>query len=169
MISLAQLNALDRAGFVAAIGHVFEHTPWLADATWERRPFQSVEHLHAELCRTLRQASRTQQLALIQEHPDLAGRLAQENRLTVQSTQEQASAGLDRLTSEELAAFQALNHAYRERFSIPFIICARLNQKSAIVEAMRRRLEQSPEDEFRTALDEIEKIARLRLLDSVSE
>ncbi len=162
---ISELNALDRVAFTAALGHLFEHSPWVAEETWARRPFRDGAHLHTELCATMRAASRERQFALICAHPDLAGRLAQQNKLTTESRREQAGAGLDRLTAAELAELQRLNDAYRMRFGFPFVICARLNAKDAIVAAMRTRLEHSPEEEFQTALDEIEKIAQLRLSD----
>jgi 2-oxo-4-hydroxy-4-carboxy-5-ureidoimidazoline decarboxylase len=165
MPSLAELNALDRAAFTATLGHLFEHSSWVAEDTWARRPFRDAQHLHTELCAAMRAATRDRQLALIRAHPDLAGRLAQQNKLTAASTREQASAGLTTLTADELAEFQKLNDAYRARFGFPFIICARLNAKDAILDAMRARLEHSPEAEFQAALAEIEKIARLRLDD----
>ncbi|HEY1110878.1 MAG TPA: 2-oxo-4-hydroxy-4-carboxy-5-ureidoimidazoline decarboxylase [Opitutaceae bacterium] len=167
MPNVAALNTLDRAGFVAALGHLFEHSPWVAEDTWPRRPFRDEAHLHAELCATMRGADRARQLALIRAHPDLAGRLAQQRQLTAESTREQASAGLDALTAEELASFQALNDRYGQRFEFPFIICARLNAKSAILGAMQSRIAHDAETEFATALAEIEKIARLRLTDVV--
>lgn len=156
---------MERAAFTGALGHLFEHSPWVAEQTWPRRPFRDTAHLHAELCSTMRAAPREQQLALIRAHPDLAGRLAQQRKLTADSTREQASAGLNALTADELAAFQKLNDAYRARFGFPFIICARLNAKEAIVGAMQARVTHDPEIEFRTALGEIEKIAGLRLED----
>ena len=165
MPTLAQLNSSDRAAFAAALGHLFEHSPWVADETWPRRPFRNAAHLHAELCATMRAAPRDRQLALIRAHPDLAGRLAQQNKLTAESTREQASAGLHALSEMELADFQRLNAAYVARFGFPFVICARLSHKAAILAAMQSRLANSPDAEFATALGEIEKIARLRLDD----
>ncbi len=165
MPTLAELNALDRAAFVARLGHLFEHSPWVADETWPQRPFRDADHLHAALCATMRAAGRDRQLALIRAHPDLAGRLAQQNRLTAESTREQAAAGLDQLAAEEIARIQTLNAAYLERFGFPFIICARLNHKSAILAAMEARRHHDADTEFATALGEIEKIARLRLND----
>jgi 2-oxo-4-hydroxy-4-carboxy-5-ureidoimidazoline decarboxylase len=150
---------------VTALGHLFEHSPWVAEETWPKRPFQNAAELHAQLCASMRAAPKERQLDLINAHPDLAGRLAQQNKLTAESTREQATAGLNRLTDGELAEFQRLNTAYRERFGFPFIICARLNAKDAILDAMRTRSNNSPDDEFQTALGEIEKIARLRLND----
>lgn len=165
MPTLDELNALDRSAFTAALGHLFEHSPWVAEAAWERRPFRDAAHLHAELCAVMRAAPRERQVALIRAHPDLAGRLAQQQKLTAESTLEQASAGLNALRAEELAEFQKLNDTYRSRFGFPFIICARLNAKEAIVAAMQVRTQNSVEQEFQTALGEIEKIARIRLGD----
>ena len=164
-MTLAELNLLDRTAFTAALGHLFEHSPWVAEETWGRRPFADAAQLHAALCATLRGATLERQLALIRAHPDLAGRLARQRQLTAESTREQASAGLDRLTDAEMAEFQRLNDTYRTRFGFPFIICARLNAKDAIVTAMRIRVENTPADEHAAALAEIEKIAWLRLSD----
>lgn len=165
MPTLDELNVLDLSAFAAALGHLFEHSPWVAEAAWERRPFRDAAHLHAELCAVMRAAPRERQVALIRAHPDLAGRLAQQQKLTAESTLEQASAGLNALRAEELAEFQKLNDTYRSRFGFPFIICARLNAKEAIVAAMQVRTQNSVEQEFQTALGEIEKIARIRLGD----
>jgi 2-oxo-4-hydroxy-4-carboxy-5-ureidoimidazoline decarboxylase len=165
MHTVIELNSLDRTAFTAALGHLFEHSPWVAEGTWVRRPFRDATHLHAELCATMRGAKPERQLALIRAHPDLAGRLARQQRLTAESNREQASAGLNELTAAELATFQQLNDTYRARFGFPFIICARLNAKETIIAAMRTRIASSPETEFQAALGEIEKIAQLRLND----
>lgn len=168
MQKLDQLNACDRSAFTAALGHLFEHSPWVADETWPKRPFPTIEALHSALCATMRAASRDRQLALIRAHPDLAGRLAQQRQLTAESTREQASAGLDQLTEAQLAEFTRLNAEYQVKFGFPFVICARLNARDAILAAMKTRLGSSAATEFATALGEIEKIARLRLQDAVT-
>ena len=167
MSSLAELNQVDQATFTAALGHLFEHSPWVAEETWPKRPFRDATRLHAELCATMQDATPARQLALIQAHPELAGRLARQNQLSKESTNEQATAGLNRLSDAELAEFQALNDRYRAKFGFPFIICARLNAKDAILAAMRARLPHSPATEHAAALAEIEKIAWLRLNDSL--
>jgi 2-oxo-4-hydroxy-4-carboxy-5-ureidoimidazoline decarboxylase len=164
-ISLDSLNASDQAAFTAALGHLFEHSPWVAAETWPKRPFRDAAHLHAELCATMQHAAPERQLALIRAHPDLAGRLARQNQLTKESTNEQATAGLNRLSEAELAEFQKLNDSYRAKFGFPFIICARLNAKDAILAAMRARLPNPPAAEHAAALAEIKKIAWLRLND----
>ena len=109
----------------------------------------------------------SQKLALIRGHPDLVGRAALAGTLTRESTKEQASAGLSQLTAEEIAAFQKYNAAYREKFGFPFVICARLNRKEPILAGFERRLHNSPEQEVAAALDEIFKIAELRLRDLI--
>lgn len=167
MPSLVHLNSADKADFTASLGHLFEHSPWVAEETWPKRPFASAEALHAALCAVMRSAPRERQLGLIRAHPDLAGRLALQKKLTADSTREQASAGLDRLTDAELAEFTRQNDSYRAKFGFPFIICARLNAKDAILAAMRARLSNTPDTEFATALGEIEKIAWLRLQDAL--
>jgi 2-oxo-4-hydroxy-4-carboxy-5-ureidoimidazoline decarboxylase len=169
MPSLSELNRADRAPFTAALGRLFEHAPWVAEETWPRRPFRDAAHFHAELCATMRGASRERQVELIRAHPDLAGWLALAGKVTADSSREQASAGLDRLSAAELAAFQKLNDAYRARFGFPFIICARLNDHGAILRAMQTRLPHPIAQEFDAALAEIEKIARLRLDDALAK
>ena len=160
--SVADLNTCDRAAFVSALGGLFEHSPWVAEEAFARRPFRDAVHLHAELCAAMRAAPAERQRALIRAHPDLAQRL---EGLTAASQREQSGAGLDRLADAEQAEFRELNTAYRARFGFPFVICARLNAKEAILGAMRARLLHSPEAEFAGALAEIEKIAWLRLGD----
>jgi OHCU decarboxylase len=168
-VTIQSLNASNRAAFTAALGHLFEHSPWVADQAWLRRPFRDAAQLHAALCATMRAAPPEWQLELIRAHPDLAGRLAQQNKLTAESTREQAGAGLDALSAAELAEFTRLNDAYQAQFGFPFIICARLNAKDAILAAMRERLGHNPAAERDTALTEIEKIAWLRLQDKLQK
>lgn len=164
-LNLAQLNGLPREEFVRIVGPVFEHSPWIAEVTWSQRPFASVEQLHTALCETVRAAGEERQLALIRAHPDLVGKLALAGQLTKESTGEQASAGLDRLSPEEVALFQQNNTAYQAKFGFPFVICARLNKKEAILNGFEIRLQNSREQEVRAALGEIFKIAELRLRD----
>lgn len=167
MPTIVEINSANRGAFTAALGHLFEHSPWVAKDTWVKRPFRDAAHLHGEMCATMRGAARERQLALIRAHPDLAGRLALQNKLTAESTHEQATAGLNQLSAAELTEFQRLNGGFLERFGFPFIICARLSNKAAILTAMQLRVTNSPEQEFQTALGEIEKIAMLRLNDLV--
>ncbi len=168
-MNLATLNALDQPAFTAALGAVFEHSPWIAERTWASRPFASLTDLHAALCRTLDAASPNEQLALIQAHPDLAGRAAQHGTLTPASANEQATADLDRLSDEEQATFNRYNAIYREKFGFPFVICVRDNHKATILAGFRDRIPNSYDAEKAIALREITRIAWLRLSDMISE
>lgn len=165
--SIEDLNALDQKAFAAVIGPVFEHSPWIADMTWKNKPFANLESLHRALCETVENAGEAKQLDLIRAHPDLVGRAALAGTLTAASTAEQSSAGLNKLTEGEILAFQLFNELYREKFEFPFVICARLNKKEAILKAFPVRLENSRRQEIKTALEEIYKIAWLRLADVV--
>ncbi len=163
MLKLAEVNALDPELFTIQIRPVFEHSPWVAARTAKARPFGSRAELHAALCRTVRQASEDEKLALIRAHPDLVGAAV----LTNESRAEQKSAGLTDLSPEEIERFRDFNRRYREKFGFPFVICARLNKKDAILKAFPTRLENSREQEIETALGEIFKIAELRLHDLI--
>ena len=164
-MTLTELNSLSREEFVRVVGPMFEHSPWIAEAAWAKRPFASAKQLHKALCETVRNAGEEKQLALIRAHPDLVGKLALAGQLTKESTGEQASAGLSQLTPEEIGLFQSNNSAYKTKFGFPFIICARLNKKKAILNGFKVRLQNSREQEIKTALEEIFKIAELRLRD----
>src|SRR6266404_9873109 len=163
MPKLAELNALGGAEFTRIVGPVFEHSPWVAARTAAQRPFSSCEALHAALVATVSKATDDEKLALIRAHPDLIG----DAHLTVASQAEQASAGLLNATGEEATRFREYNRQYRARFGFPFVICARLNKKEAIARAFPVRLQNSREQEMETALQEISKIAELRLQDLV--
>jgi 2-oxo-4-hydroxy-4-carboxy-5-ureidoimidazoline decarboxylase len=147
------------AAFVARYGGVFERSPWVARAAWPRAPFASVDALHD----AVRAAPRDDQLALIRAHPELAGREAAAGELTDASTREQASAGLDRLTASELERWRALNREYFDRFGFPLVVCVREHTRDSILAWAQERLDNDVDAEIEIALEEIAKIARLRL------
>jgi 2-oxo-4-hydroxy-4-carboxy-5-ureidoimidazoline decarboxylase len=167
-ITLDTLNAADRDAFTAAIGEVMELAPWVADAVYAARPFASLAALFQAMTDAVRNAGDERQRALIAGHPDLAGKAAREGKLTVDSTAEQAAAALDRLSEEEFATFHRLNDAYRAKFGMPFIICVRRHGKESILRQFEQRLANDVPSERRTALEEIFRIAALRLDQRVS-
>lgn len=168
-LTMDEVNALGRDEFIRVFGGVFEHSPWVAEMAWAARPFASLDFLHRRMCETVALAGGEKQLLLIRAHPDLVGRAALAGTLTAASTQEQRAAGLDCLSEEEVTTFQNLNRQYHEQFGFPFIICARLNKKEAILAAFPLRLKNAREEEIRAALEEIYKIARLRLADLIQD
>lgn len=162
-LTLEQLSSLNCEAFTAHLAGVFEHSPWVAERAWSARPFPDLHALHAALLQEMVRAGGWDKLCLVRAHPDLAGREARAGTLTAESTDEQKSAGLDACTPEELARIGELNAAYRRRFGFPFIIAVRGRTRHAIMNAMAERLGNDWESEFRNALREIGRIARLRL------
>jgi 2-oxo-4-hydroxy-4-carboxy-5-ureidoimidazoline decarboxylase len=163
---LAALNALDDEAFVAMLGAVFEHSPWVASAALAGRPFASVAELHSTMMAAVLNAEPARQLALLRAHPELA----RPAPLTAASTAEQGGMGLDRLAADEAAAFSALNSAYRARFGFPFIIAVRgQRDRAAIRIALSDRIGHTPEQEMAAALAEVAKITRFRLDDLIKD
>ncbi len=163
--TLAKLSHFEPAEFVRRVGPVFEHSPWIAARVVDRRPFASIDALHSAMCGVVREATADEQLALIRAHPDLVGRAG----LTAESRGEQAAAGLTDLSPDEVALFDRYNREYKTRFGFPFVICARLNKKDAILSAFPIRLQNSAAQERAAALEEIYKIARNRLAALIPE
>jgi 2-oxo-4-hydroxy-4-carboxy-5-ureidoimidazoline decarboxylase len=157
------LDALDRTAFLALVGPVFEHSPWVAERAWAARPFHGVEGLHRAMMQVVADASLDEQLALLRAHPDLAGKAARAGTMTADSTREQAGAGLDRMSDAEYARFDRLNGAYRDKFGFPFIIAVRRHTKASILAAYERRLANDRDSEIKAALAEVGFITRLRL------
>lgn len=161
-------SGLDRTQFVALYGRVYEHSLWIAEAAWSlglTPRHDTVEGLHEALAAIVDAAPRARQLALLNAHPDLAGRLALRGELTAESTSEQASAGLDQCSPDEFRRFTALNEAYRGKFPFPFIMAVKGKSRVEILQAFEQRLNQDADTEFRTALDQVHRIALLRLRD----
>jgi 2-oxo-4-hydroxy-4-carboxy-5-ureidoimidazoline decarboxylase len=158
---------MDQLIFVSIFGSVYEHSSWVAEAAWQHRPFASLDGLHTAMDNAVQGADYRRQMTLIKAHPELAGRLAGSGQLTAESRSEQAQAGLNSLSENLTKRMLELNSSYQRKFGFPFIICARLNNAATILEAMEDRLTNSGETEFKTALQEISKIARLRLADII--
>jgi 2-oxo-4-hydroxy-4-carboxy-5-ureidoimidazoline decarboxylase len=166
-MSIGQLNGLDCAAFVASLGAIYEHSPWVAEQAWLQRPFASVDGLHAAMQAAVISAATERQLELIRAHPELLGKLAAAE-LTEASRGEQASAGLDRCTAAERSRLQALNQTYREQFGFPFVVAVRGLNWGDIITRIEERLQHQPGPETLIALEQIGRIARFRLADAVT-
>lgn len=161
-----QPSRLTRAAFLALYGPVYEHSPWIAEAVFDSgltEDHQTAEGLQAAMAAVVEEALPDRQLALLRAHPDLAGRLAIGGELTAQSAAEQAGAGLGACSPAEFQRFTALNEAYKAKFGFPFIMAVKGRSRAEILAAFERRIGNDPAVEFRTALDEVHKIALLRL------
>jgi len=163
MFDIATVNRMDRDAFVQAFGGVFEHSPWIAERAWSAKPFDGPEALHDAMIDVVRDASSEEKRRLLNAHPELAGKEARQRAMTQDSTAEQGSAGLDRMSGEDFDRFDRLNAAYREKFGFPFIIAVRGRNKQEIVTAFERRLANEPGAELDAALGEIAAITRMRM------
>jgi len=172
MINTNPPSKMEKDVFLKAFGGVFEHSQWVAERTFEAElgpANDTALGLHAAMAVQFRLAGHEEKLSVLNAHPDLAGKLAAAKRLTVASTNEQASAGLDALTDAEREQFTELNETYKAKFNFPFIIAVKGLRKAQILEAFKTRIDNSLAGEFETACRQVERIARLRLNDLLPE
>ncbi|WP_374764766.1 2-oxo-4-hydroxy-4-carboxy-5-ureidoimidazoline decarboxylase [Yunchengibacter salinarum] len=162
----AKPSTMTSETFLATYGGIYEHSPWVAEAAWAARKgteLDRAEGLFAAMRSAVDLADRAAQMTLICAHPDLAGKVGLAADLTDHSRREQQGAGLDRCTAEEYEAFQSLNTAYKERFGFPFIIAVKGHDRASILDAFRSRVTHDAETEFKTAIEQIHRIAAFRL------
>jgi 2-oxo-4-hydroxy-4-carboxy-5-ureidoimidazoline decarboxylase len=162
-VDMAPINAMDQTAFVQKFGGIFENSPWVAEKAWEKRPFATLNEMHAAMVAVAKYAPATAQLALLQSHPDLAGKEAQAGTMTASSVSEQAGAGLNALSHDEMTQISDLNAAYKKKFGFPFIIAVRMHTKEGILFEFNRRLQNDTQTEFANDLQNVYVITRLRL------
>lgn len=163
--NLDQLNRVSKDAFVAALSGIFEHSLWVPETAANERPFASIAALHRRMCDIVETAGEAKQLALINAHPELAGKAAVRGELTAESTREQSGAGLDQCTQQEFDKLLQLNAAYRDKFGFPFILAVRGYDRHGIIANFEARVSHTRADELRASLDQIYRIARFRLDD----
>lgn len=159
--TIADLNDLDDDAFVDELSSVYEHSPWVAERVVPARPFDTVADLHTHMAEVVREAPEEKQLKLLRAHPDLG----EQTEMTDASEAEQSAAGLDELGPEQYERFQRLNEQYRSRFEFPFIMAVKGASPDEIQAAMEARVDSDETTELRTALEQVNEIARLRLDD----
>ncbi len=162
-LAIDEINHRSDSQFIELLGSVFEHSPWVAELVVPLRPFESRDELHQSMAHAVRQAPAVQRMELLCRHPELAGKEANAGTLTDDSKHEQAAAGLNQCSKQELEKIASLNLAYREKFHFPFIIAVTGLNKHQIIEAMEQRLANNEDVEFDSAIAEVEKIARIRI------
>ncbi|MGY3534019.1 2-oxo-4-hydroxy-4-carboxy-5-ureidoimidazoline decarboxylase [Bradyrhizobium sp. USDA 4452] len=168
MTTLIGLNNASRNDFVAALANVFEHSPWIAEQVAMDRPYAGIAQLFTAMKAAVERAPAELQLALIKAHPDLADKTQRAAGLTDDSFAEQNGAGLDRLSDAEHEAFQRVNNAYRAKFGFPYIVCVRRHTKDSILRNFERRLPNDIAVEIKNSVEEIFRIAALRLDQTVT-
>jgi 2-oxo-4-hydroxy-4-carboxy-5-ureidoimidazoline decarboxylase len=162
-LTLDELNRMDERAFVAALGGIYEHSPWVAAGAAAVRPFTSVDALAASMAAVVAGAGEARQLALIRAHPELAGKAMVRKELTAESTGEQSGAGLTDCSPAEFARLTDLNARYNAKFGIPFILAVKGYDRAGVIAEFARRVERDRAEEFAESLRQIDRIARLRL------
>lgn len=163
-VRLEEANALGEREFVERFGAVFEHSPWVAKRAWQKKPFRTLDSLHAAMMQSVAEAKKDEQLALVRAHPELAGKEAKQDALTADSSSEQGRLGFLQLSREEFEAMARLNQRYRERHGFPCVVALRLHAtRDSVVAEMSRRIEDDSEAELKAALEQIGHITRGRL------
>jgi OHCU decarboxylase len=158
-MNIDELNHLSQPEFVERLGWIFEGSPWVAERAWGHGPFATIGALHAAMVAEVEHASTDEQLALLRAHPDLGARV----KMSSASAGEQSGAGLEHLTAEETAELLRLNSGYRDEYGFPFLLAVKGLTKNDILKSLRERAGGAREGEFRTALDQVFRIARFRL------
>ena len=161
--TLSELNALSKSDFVAQLSNIFEYSPWIAEQAASFRPFAGIVQLFDAMKAAVDHAPPELRLALIKAHPDLADKTQRAVGLTAESNAEQNSAGLDRLSDAEYEAFERVNNAYRAKFGFPYIVCVRRQTRDSILRDFEHRLPNDAKTETQRSIEEIFRIAALRL------
>src|ERR1700716_3447311 len=161
--TLTDLNTCSKADFVGALANIFEYSPWIAEQAASARPFAGVNQLFAAMKAAVDRATPELRLALIKAHPDLANKTQRAAGLTAESSAEQNSVGLDRLSDAEYEAFERFNNPYRANFGFPYILCVRRHTRDSILHDFERRLPNDAKTETQKSIEEICRIPALRL------
>ena len=162
-LDIAKLNELAAGDFAAALGHIFEHSPWIAVEAAKRRPFADADALHTAMMDALLARPHDEQIAFLRLHPRLSPRSMRNRAIALESLAEQTSAGLGRVDEDTAEKLDALNDRYEKKFGFPFIIAARQNTIETIIAALERRLPRDVDTEAAEALSQIATITRIRL------
>tara|TARA_B110000879_G_scaffold48724_1_gene68775 strand:- start:35 stop:556 length:522 start_codon:yes stop_codon:yes gene_type:complete len=153
--------------FLKTFENLYEHSPWFVEKSLPLvladEKYNSLEKFHGLLSNIMLDADSDLQDNLIVAHPTLAGKKAQNNELTDFSTTEQKSAGLSDCSDSEIELFESLNKEYFAKFDFPFIMAVKEKNKSEVIAQFKERKENSRNQERSNALDEINKIAWLRI------
>jgi len=172
--TVAELLSKPREDIMEALGGLYEHSPWAAEgflestSAEERSKLSTVTELAEALKVVVDNAPRENQLELLRAHPDLAAKVEKLKTLTADSQTEQNSAGLQSLVGDELVAFTAMNESYKTKFGFPFILAVRNASKDTVLSALRGRLNNPQQQEFATAIEQVHKIAWMRLLSKIN-
>ncbi|XP_038635913.1 2-oxo-4-hydroxy-4-carboxy-5-ureidoimidazoline decarboxylase-like [Scyliorhinus canicula] len=168
-MEMRTVNSMNYEQFLDMFGNVIEKCPLIAAAVWTGRPFSSLSALEKNIGDFIDSLPRSGKEGILRCHPDLAGRELLRGTLSPDSQGEQSQAGLTSLTQAQRSQLSELNASYKSRFNFPFVICVRMNDRETIIQQLRSRISNSPEQELQIGIQEVKKICHLRLLDISSQ
>ena len=159
MNSIDKVNKLSKSDFISIFGNVFEKTEWIAQKSYDSKPYKNFEELFSKMMEVFENSNKESHIKILNAHPDLAI----EKRLTEDSKNEQQNASLNQCTNEEFLEFKKLNEEYKKKFTFPFIIAVKGKNKEEILNSFRQRITNNINLEFEEAKKQVKKIASFRL------
>ena len=159
---LNKINKLSQTEFTEVFGNIFENASWISEKLYKEKPFVNFRDLSKKMLNIFNSTNNENKLKILNSHPDLADK-TKINSLTQESNQEQSNAGLDRCTEEEFNEFKNLNIEYKKKFGFPFILAVKKKSKIEILDNFRKRILSDKKIEFNNAIEQVKKIAILRL------
>ena len=162
MSTINKINNLSQSEFIIIFDNIFEKSRWIAKKLYDQKPFNGFEDLCLKMLDIFENASKENQLKIINSHPDLASKI-KISSLTSDSQKEQSNAGLNHCSEEEFNEFKDLNDKYKKKFGFPFILAVKGKNKLEILNNFRQRISYDINVEFNEAKKQVKKIANLRL------
>ena len=162
MSVIKKINKLSQSEFVKIFANIFENASWIAENTYNNRPFKDFEDLSQIMINLFSNTTKENQLTILRNHPDLADK-TKIGSLTIDSKKEQSNAGLDQCSEKEFNEFKNLNDKYKKKFGFPFIYAVKGKEKKEILSSFRQRSLNDINVEFIEAKKQVKKIASLRL------
>ena len=159
MNSIDKVNKLSKSDFISIFGNVFEKTEWIAQKSYDSKPYKNFEELFSKMMEVFENSNKENHIKILNAHPDLAV----EKKLTEDSKNEQKNASLNQCTDEEFIEFKKLNEEYKKKFRFPFIIAVKGKNKKEILNSFRQRITNNINLEFEEAKKQVKKIANFRL------
>jgi len=159
MNSIDKVNKLSKSDFISIFGNVFEKTEWIAQKSYDLKPYKNFEELFSKMMEVFENIEKEKHLEILNAHPNLAV----EKKLTRDSKNEQKNASLNQCTEKEFLEFKKLNEEYKKKFGFPFIIAVKGKNKEEILNSFRQRITNNINLEFTEAKKQVKKIAIFRL------
>ena len=158
-------KSFKKSEFITLFASIYEHSDWVIKNIIKNNSNvpNTINELKIKMKNEVDKSSENLKLKLLRAHPELGIKKSQLSSLTEASQEEQKSAGLDQCSEEEYEEIKSLNKSYKEKFQFPFIIAVKGLNRLDIIKSMKKRVDNNYDEEFLTAINEVHKIAKIRL------